>query len=136
MEALVYIADGDMRNAVNNLQAIHISTGLVSKEHVFEVCDVPSRDQTEAMLRQLLRGDLDGGLEVFESLWNLHYCVHDLVVYIARTCERMEGLGLDLRMELMVLASHLKMSEAEGIMSKTQILGFLAKVCQLGIMYN
>lgn len=87
------------------------------------------------MFEQLLAGNLDKGLEEFESLWKENYCLHDLVIYIARTCERMEGIQLDLRMEMMVLASHLKMNEAEGIISKTQILGFLVKVCQLGIMY-
>jgi replication factor C subunit 2/4 len=131
----VYIADGDMRNAVNNLQAIHISKGLISKEHVFEICDVPSKDKTEEMIRQLIRGNLDRGIAQFEELWKEDYCVHDLVTYIARTCERMDGLNLDLRMEIMVLTSHLKMSEAEGVMSKTQILGFIAKVCQLGVIY-
>jgi replication factor C subunit 2/4 len=135
LEALVYIADGDMRNAINNLQAIYISTGLITKQNVFQICDVPSKEKTEKMFKKLLKGDLDGGIRDFEMLWKENYCLHDLVIYIARTCERMEEVQLDLRMEMMVLASHLKMNEAEGIVSKTQILGFLAKVCQLGIMY-
>jgi replication factor C subunit 2/4 len=135
LESLVYIANGDMRNAVNNLQAIYISTGSITKQNVFTVCDVPSREKTEGLIRKLLNGDLDKGLKDFESLWNENYCLHDLAIYLGRTCERIEGIQLDLRMELIMLASHLKLNEAEGIISKTQFLAFLAKVCQLGIAY-
>lgn len=136
LNALVYIADGDMRNAVNNLQAIHISTGMITRENVYQICDVPSKEKIEKMFNRLLVGDLDGGIMEFNLLWKEDYCLHDLVVYLARTCERMDEVQLDLRMEMMVLASHLKMNETEGIMSKTQILGFLAKICQLGIIYS
>ena len=124
-----------MRNAINNLQAIHISTGLISRENVYQICDVPSKEKIEKMFFSLLSGELDKGIEEFNLLWREDYCLHDLVVYLSRTCERMDSIQLDLRMEMMVLASHLKMSETEGIMSKTQILGFLAKICQLGIIY-
>lgn len=121
---------------MNNLQAIHISTGLISKENVFLVCDVPSMDLTNKMLFQLLKGELDQGLESFDLLWKENYCLHDLIVYLNRSVERLEGINIDLRMEMMVLASRLKMCESRGVVSKTQILGFLCKVCHLGIAYN
>jgi replication factor C subunit 2/4 len=124
-----------MRNAVNNLQAIHISTGAITKENVFHVCDVPSKDKTERMFKKLLNGDLDGGIEDFELLWNENYCLHDLVIYIARTCERIDDIENDLKSEMMDLVGNLMMDEIEGIISKTIFLSFLTKICQLGIMY-
>ena len=125
-----------MRNAINNLQAVHISYGMVNKDNVYKVCDVPSKELTIQMIERLLQGDLDQGLNTFESLWGENYCLHDLVVYLARSIEHMENLTLDLRMEMMVLCGRLKMSEAEGVMSKTQIVGFLARICRLGLIYN
>ena len=41
MEALVFTADGDVRQALNNLQATHSSFCFISKENVFRVCDQP-----------------------------------------------------------------------------------------------
>jgi replication factor C subunit 2/4 len=39
MEALVFTAEGDMRYALNNLQATHAGFPIVNKENVFKVCD-------------------------------------------------------------------------------------------------
>lgn len=41
LEALVFTADGDMRQALNNLQATRAGFGLVNMENVFKVCDQP-----------------------------------------------------------------------------------------------
>jgi replication factor C subunit 2/4 len=38
-EALIFTADGDMRYALNNLQATSAGFGLVNKDNVFKVCD-------------------------------------------------------------------------------------------------
>ena len=41
LEAVVFTADGDMRQALNNLQATHSGFGFVNQENVFKVCDQP-----------------------------------------------------------------------------------------------
>jgi hypothetical protein len=37
LEAIIFTADGDMRQALNNLQATHSGFGLVSQDNVFKV---------------------------------------------------------------------------------------------------
>ncbi|ESL06676.1 replication factor C subunit 2/4 [Trypanosoma rangeli SC58] len=41
LEALLYLAEGDLRSAVNALQATHFGYGMVNAENVFKVCDQP-----------------------------------------------------------------------------------------------
>lgn len=41
LQALVFTADGDMRNAINNLQSTHSGFGTVDESSVFKVCDQP-----------------------------------------------------------------------------------------------
>jgi DNA polymerase III delta prime subunit len=38
LEAIVFTADGDMRQALNNLQATVSGFGLVNADNVFKVC--------------------------------------------------------------------------------------------------
>ena len=38
LEAIIFTADGDMRQALNNLQATHFGFGLVDSAAVFKVC--------------------------------------------------------------------------------------------------
>ena len=41
MEAVIFTAQGDMRQGLNNLQSTHEGFGLVKAENVFKVCDEP-----------------------------------------------------------------------------------------------
>ena len=41
LEALVFTAEGDMRQALNNAQATYAGFGFISQENVFKVCDQP-----------------------------------------------------------------------------------------------
>merc|ERR1712241_1336426 len=41
LEAIVFTAQGDMRQALNNLQSTHEGFGFVKSENVFKVCDEP-----------------------------------------------------------------------------------------------
>lgn len=41
LEAIVYLSDGDMRGALNNMQATIAGYGKLTYENVFKVCDQP-----------------------------------------------------------------------------------------------
>ena len=41
LEAIIFTADGDMRQALNNLQATYFGFGLVDSAAVFKVCLLP-----------------------------------------------------------------------------------------------
>ena len=41
LEALIFTAEGDLRNALNNLQATNSGFGHVNQVNVFKVCDQP-----------------------------------------------------------------------------------------------
>lgn len=44
IDTLVFIAEGDMRNAINNLQAVFVARKLITKQNIFDICDVPDTD--------------------------------------------------------------------------------------------
>lgn len=41
LEAILYLAEGDLRQAMNSLQATSTGYGLVNADNVFKVCDQP-----------------------------------------------------------------------------------------------
>ena len=44
LEAIAFTAEGDMRKAINNLQATNTGFKKITKQTVFDVCDVPNLD--------------------------------------------------------------------------------------------
>lgn len=59
LEALIFTAEGDMRQAINNLQATHVGAGSVNRENVFKICDVPNLDLLKDCLDHCINGHYD-----------------------------------------------------------------------------
>lgn len=58
LEAIVFTAQGDMRQALNNLQSTHNGFGEVNSANVFKVCDEPHPMLIKDMLKNCIDGDI------------------------------------------------------------------------------
>lgn len=56
LEAIIFTSDGDMRQAINNLQATVSGFGLVSADNVFKVCDQPHPTIVKSIINNCVKG--------------------------------------------------------------------------------
>ncbi len=84
LTALIFTSEGDMRQAINNLQSTHSGFGFISGENVFKVCDQPHPIVIQSMIRACLKGDIDGAIEKLNDLWTQGYSAVDIVVTVFR----------------------------------------------------
>lgn len=69
LAALIFSAEGDMRQAINNLQSTWAGFGFVSGENVFRVVDSPSPVKVQALIKACFETKVDAALEVLKELW-------------------------------------------------------------------
>jgi len=69
LAALIFSAEGDMRQAINNLQSTWAGFGFVSGENVFRVVDSPSPVKVQALIKACFETKIDAALEVLKELW-------------------------------------------------------------------
>ena len=84
LTALIFTSEGDMRQAINNLQSTHSGFGFVSADNVFKVCDQPHPIVVQAIIRACLKADIDGAMNKLNELWQQGYSAVDIVVTIFR----------------------------------------------------
>merc|ERR1712034_155998 len=90
LEAIVFTAQGDMRQAINNLQSTHAGFGFVNPENVFKVCDEPHPLLVKSMLEHCLSGDIEEAYKVMAHLWRMGYSAIDIITNIFRVCKNEE----------------------------------------------
>jgi replication factor C subunit 2/4 len=56
LEAIIFTAEGDMRQALNNLQSTHSGFGLISPANVYKVCDQPHPVAMQAIIKSCMEG--------------------------------------------------------------------------------
>jgi replication factor C subunit 2/4 len=69
LAALIFSAEGDMRQAINNLQSTASGFGFVSGENVFRVVDSPHPVKVQAMLKNCYDNKIDAATDGLKQLW-------------------------------------------------------------------
>jgi replication factor C small subunit len=68
VEALTYVADGDMRKAINALQAAAVTGGDVDEESVYAITATARPEEVEAMVSTALEGDFVAARATLDEL--------------------------------------------------------------------
>jgi replication factor C small subunit len=68
MDALVYAADGDMRKAINALQAASVTGGVVDEEAVYAITSTARPEEVREMVEQALDGDFTAAQSTLDRL--------------------------------------------------------------------
>ncbi|XP_026286122.1 replication factor C subunit 2 [Frankliniella occidentalis] len=135
LEAIVFTAQGDMRQALNNLQSTFNGFGHVNSENVFKVCDEPHPVLVKDMLNQCVSGDIAKAYKIMSHLWKLGYAAEDIISNIFRVCK---GHQMDkmLQLDFVQEIGKTHMSIVQGTNSLLQMSGLLARLCDRAKAYQ
>lgn len=129
LEAIVFTAEGDMRQALNNLQSTHNGFGFVNSENVFKLCDGPHPIIVQEMLGHCVKGDYYEAYELMAKLWQLGYAAEDIIGNIFRVCKRMT-MPEKLKLAYLRDIGETHMKIVDGLNSLLQMSSLLAKLCE------
>ncbi|KAK3912226.1 Replication factor C subunit 2 [Frankliniella fusca] len=135
LEAIVFTAQGDMRQALNNLQSTFNGFGHVNSENVFKVCDEPHPVLVKDMLNQCVAGDIAKAYKIMAHLWKLGYAAEDIISNIFRVCK---GHQMDkmLQLDFVQEIGKTHMTIVQGTNSLLQMSGLLARLCDRAKAYR
>ncbi|KAF7388925.1 replication factor C subunit 2 isoform X1 [Vespula maculifrons] len=132
LESIVFTAQGDMRQALNNLQSTYNGFGHVNGTNVFKVCDEPHPLLVKEMLELCTQGNICKAFTIMQHLWRLGYSAEDIIGNIFRVCKNLpidEKLKLDMIKEIGI--THLGI--VNGMNSLLQMNSLLARLCQKAV---
>ncbi|MEW5319796.1 MAG: hypothetical protein WDW38_010924 [Sanguina aurantia] len=130
LEAVIFTADGDMRQGLNNLQATYSGFGLVNQDNVFRVCDQPHPLLVARIIEHCSKGLLDDAYEGLKSLCDLGYSSTDIIGTIFKVV-RNADLHEFLKLEFLREVGFCHMRIGEGVNGRLQLSGLLAKMTKI-----
>ncbi|KAI0094334.1 P-loop containing nucleoside triphosphate hydrolase protein [Irpex rosettiformis] len=131
LTALVFTAEGDMRQAINNLQSTHSGFGFVSGDNVFKVCDQPHPIIVQAIIRACTKGDIEAAMEKLNELWNQGYSAVDIIVTIFRVTKTFDEIPEYTKLEYIKEIGFTHMRILEGVGTLIQLGGLMARLCKM-----
>lgn len=151
--ALVFSAEGDMRQAINNLQSTWSGFGFVSGDNVFRVVDSPHPIKVQAMIKACWEGKIDAALETLNELWYVSHCSltirswiyfdciyrdlgyssHDIISTMFRVTKTIPTLSEHSKLEFIREIGFTHMRILDGVQSLLQLSGCVAKLCKINM---
>ncbi|GAM40802.1 DNA replication factor complex subunit [Talaromyces pinophilus] len=131
--ALVFSAEGDMRQAINNLQSTWAGFGFVSGDNVFRVVDSPHPIKVQAMIKACWEGKVDAALDILNELWNLGYSSHDIISTMFRVTKTIQTLSEHTKLEFIKEIGFTHMRILDGVGTLLQLSGCVAKLCKINM---
>jgi len=133
LAAVVFTAEGDMRQAVNNLQSTWAGQGFVNPDNVFKVCDQPHPLLMREILERCHRGDVDGALDKLDEVWASGYSSLDIVTTLFRVVRTMDSLSEPVKLEFIREIGWTHMRVLEGVGTLLQLGGLVARLSRQAV---
>eukprot|EP00276_Gloeochaete_wittrockiana_P004949 CAMPEP_0184648432 /NCGR_PEP_ID=MMETSP0308-20130426/5558_1 /TAXON_ID=38269 /ORGANISM="Gloeochaete witrockiana, Strain SAG 46.84" /LENGTH=298 /DNA_ID=CAMNT_0027080249 /DNA_START=123 /DNA_END=1019 /DNA_ORIENTATION=+ len=129
LEALTFIAEGDMRQALNNLQSTYAGFGFLNSDNVFKVCDQPHPLLVKRIVESCAEGQIEEAMKLLTNLWNLGYSALDIVSTMLKIVKTFPGTQEYIILEFIKEIGIAHMRVAEGVATLLQLSGLLARLC-------
>lgn len=90
LESLVFAADGDMRCAINNMQAAADGFGVVTDESVNRIADHPSKEKISQMITHCLNGRYEEAQTALKDITSEGFAPLEVLQNVLRTLKVMD----------------------------------------------
>ncbi|ELK36864.1 Replication factor C subunit 2 [Myotis davidii] len=119
LEAIIFTAQGDMQQVLNNLQSTFSGFGFINSENVFKV---------KEMIQHCVNANTDKAYTILAHLWHLGYSPEDIIGNIFQVCKIFQ-MAEYLKLEFIKEIRYTHMKIAEGVNSLLQMEGLLTRLC-------
>ncbi|KAF7730843.1 replication factor C subunit 4 [Apophysomyces ossiformis] len=135
LEALIFTADGDMRQAINNLQATYDGFKFVSSENVFKICDQPHPVVIQHVLKCCAEYNFDDAASSLRELYDSGYSALDIITTLFRVVKSYTELPESQRLDFIKEIGMTHMKILDGYTSMLQLFGLLGALCRVSEKY-
>jgi replication factor C small subunit len=130
IDAILYLSEGDMRAAINLLQAASSASGKVTDDLVFSISGRVSPDTIRAMLSEAREGRYLQSLDLLRNLiYQQGVSPIDLVRQIHREIQNLD-LDSNDRMRVLEQVAEIEFRVGEGADGEIQLASLLARLSQ------
>lgn len=133
IEATVYASDGDMRQAINGLQAVSILDGEVDEDRVYSLTNTVKPEDVELILEEAMQNKFIQARESSRRIMNENgVATTELLDQIYRYVWNSGDIGGEEATEITDLLADADYRITQGANAEIQIDGFLSKLSDMG----
>ncbi len=133
ISAIVYVAEGDLRRAINLLQTASAMADEVDAKVVYRVAGLAHPEEVRGMINAALKGRFVAARDMLRNLMiNYGMSAQDVIKQLNREIIASKSIPDKMKAQLMVFLSEVDFRVTEGAHGDVQLAAMLAKLVELG----
>lgn len=130
INAIIFMSNGDMRNALNTLQAVNARFGEVNEQNVYKICDKPCSNEIIKVINSCIEKNINNAYEYVNQMILDGYTISDIVDTLIDSTKKYD-MDFKLKEQFITEIGKIHLRMAMGLYTKNQLIGLLAKLCCL-----
>lgn len=130
LKAIIFTSQGDMRQALNTIQATYSSFGQITAESVYKVVDQPHPEMINTMLQYCNDHRARDAISIVKTMYTEGYSTQDILNQVYNVC-KYANLSEHKRLEFIRQIAVVQLRVAEGCDSFLQLTALIARMCAI-----
>ncbi len=133
ISAIVYVAEGDLRRAINLLQTASAMASVVDAKVVYRVAGLAHPEEVKGMINAAMKGKFVSARDILRNLMiNYGMSAQDVIRQLNREIMASKSISDEVKAQLMIFLSEVDFRVTEGAHGDVQLAAMLAKLVELG----
>ncbi len=127
LQSIISIAQGDIRQAINNLEATYHGYTEITKDNVYKLCYHPHPEIIIEIIKECVNMNLLSSIEYLHQLKNSGYCINDILQTMLNNLREI-NIDEDIRINFIKIISDCYINVSEGIDTNLQLYGCISRM--------
>jgi len=127
LESIIFISQGDIRQAINNLEATHNSYNLISDENVYKLCYQPHPNTVIHLIQKCASRNLIQAIIKYDDLKEQGYCNSDILQTMINVL-KLITIDEHIRINFIKILSDTYLNVSEGTDTNLQMYSCISKM--------
>jgi replication factor C subunit 2/4 len=125
--AIIFISQGDIRQAINNLEATYHGYQTITEENVYKLCYHPHPTIIIEIIKGCVDMNLIKSIDFIHELKNSGYCTNDILLTLLNSLREI-NIDEDIRINFTKIISESYINVSEGVDTNLQLYGCISRM--------
>lgn len=135
LEAIIFISHGDIRQAINNLEATHNSYNMITEENVYKLCYQPHPNKVITLIQKCACRNLILAIKQYANLKEDGYCNSDILQTMINVL-KLINIDEHIRINFIKILSDTYLNVSEGTDTSLQMYSCISKMISYITVYK
>lgn len=127
LNAIIFISQGDIRQAINNLEVTFYGYNMITEENIYKLCYHPHPNIVIDIIKECVNTNIIKTIEYIDELKKCGYCSNDILLTLLNSLREI-SIDEDIRMNFIKIISDSYIYISDGIDTNLQLYACLARM--------